>query len=170
MDDHTPRVALPGVARLDAVFEAVPRLTVPYSHTRTRVEASVGYGLGSWRLEAGHRQEDIARTFRETGETRDTAWTGALSGPLPAAGHLRLHYERGHRDFDAYDSRLSPGASRVNVHPVRSLGAGRRYDQAARDLDRAGARVEVAPHRLEPVQGPLLMNLSHLIASKALLS
>jgi hypothetical protein len=56
-----------------------------------------------------------------------------------------LHYERAHRGFDAYDSRLSPGASRVNVHPVRSLGAGRRYDQAVRDLDRASARVELAP-------------------------
>lgn len=145
MDNRTPRVALPGVARLDAVWEAVPRLTVPYSHTRTRVEASIGYGLGSWSLEAGHRQEDIERTFRETEETSDTAWTGALSGPLPAAGHLRLHYERGHRGFDAYDSRASSEASRVAARPPRSLGAGRRYDQAARDLDRAGARVEMAP-------------------------
>ena len=145
MDNRTPRVALPGVARLDAVWEAVPRLTVPYSHRRTRVEGSIGYGLGSWRAEAGHWQEDFARTFRETEETNETAWTGALSGPLPADGHLRLYYEHSHRGFEAYDSRLSPGASRVNVHPVRSLGAGRRYDQAARDLDRGGARVELAP-------------------------
>jgi len=145
MDNRTPRVPLPGVARLDAVFEAVPRLNVPYSHTRTRLEASVGYGLGSWRVEAGHRHEDFARTFRETEETTDAAWTAALSGPLPADGHLRLHYERAHRGFSAYDSRLSPGASRVNVHPVRSLGAGRRYDQAVRDLDRASARIELAP-------------------------
>ena len=144
MDNRTPRVALPGVARFDAVWEAVPRLTVPYSHTRTRREASIGYGLGSWRVEAGHRQEDIERTFRETEQTNDTAWTGAASGPL-AAGHLRLHYERGHRGFEAYDSRASPGASRINPHPVRSLGAGRRYDQATRDLDRAGARIEMAP-------------------------
>jgi hypothetical protein len=33
----------------------------------------------------------------------------------------------------------------VNVHPVRSLGAGRRYDQSIRDADRAGATVEIAP-------------------------
>lgn len=145
MDNRTPRVALPGVARLDAVWEAVPRITVPYSHRRRRFEASIGYGFGSWRLEAGGWQEDVERTFRETEETQETAWTGALSGPLPAAGHLRLHYERGHRGFEAYDSRLSPGASRVNVHPVRSLGGGRRYDQATRDLDRAGARLESAP-------------------------
>ena len=145
MDNRTERVPLPGVARLDAVWEAVPRLTVPYSHDRTQVEGSVGYGFGSWRVEAGHRRQDVARTFRETEETRETAWTGALSGPLPSDGFLRLHYEHGHRDFEAYDSRLSPGASRVNVHPVRSLGAGRRYDQAARDLDRVGARLEVAP-------------------------
>jgi hypothetical protein len=145
MDNRTPRVALPGVARLDAVWEAVPRLTVPYSHARTRAEATVGYGFGSWRLEAGHRQEDVTRTFREAEETSDTAWTAALSGALPATGHLRLHYEHAHRGFEAYDSRRSPGASRVNTHPVRSLGAGRRYDQADRDLDRVGARLEMAP-------------------------
>ena len=145
MDNRTPRVGVPGVARLDAVWEAVPRLTVPYSHDRTRVEGSLGYGFGSWRVEAGHRQEDITRTFRETEETSESAWTGALSGPLPAAGHLRLHYERGHRGFGAYDSRASSEASRLTARPPRSLGAGRRYDQAARDLDRAGARVELAP-------------------------
>ena len=145
MDNRTARVLLPGVARLDAAWENVPRISVPYSHTRTRAEATVAYGLGSWRVEAGHRQEDFDRTFRETEKTEDTAWTGALSGPLPGDGHLRLHYERAHRDFEAYDSRLSPGASRVNVHPVRSLGAGRRFDQAVRDLDRAGARLEMAP-------------------------
>ena len=145
MDNRTPRVTLPGVARLDAVWEGVPRITVPYSNKRTRVEGSIGYGFGSWRVEAGHRQEDVTRTFRETEETSETVWTGALSGPLPADGHLRLFYEHSHRGFEAYDSRLSPGASRVNVHPVRSLGAGRRYDQADRDLDRGGARLELLP-------------------------
>lgn len=145
MDNRTPRAALPGVARLDAVFEAVPRRTVPYSNTRTRVEASAGYHLKSWRLEAGHRQEDIHRTFRETERTTETAWTGAVSAPLPADGHLRLHYEHGHRGFDAYDSRASSEASRVTPRPPRSLGAGRRYDQAVRDRDAAGARLELAP-------------------------
>ena len=149
MDNRTPRMTLPAIARLDAVLEAVPRITVPYSHEKARAEASVAYGIGSWRLEAGGRRDEIDRTFRETVTTRETAWTGALSGALPADGHLRLHYERAHRDFAAYDSRLSPGASRVNVHPVRSLGAGRRYDQAVRDADRAGARIEIAP--AEPV-------------------
>lgn len=145
MENNTPRVPIPGVARLDAVWEAVPRLTVPYSHARTRLEGSLAYAVGSWRLEAGHRQEDFDRTFRETQRTTDGAWTGIVSGPLPKDGHLRLHYERAHRGFAAYDSRLSPGASRTGVHPVRSLAAGRRYDQAVRDLDRAGARVEVSP-------------------------
>jgi hypothetical protein len=144
-DNRTPRVTLPGVARLDAVFEAVPRITVPYSYQSARREASVGYRIGSWRIEAGGRHEDIDRTFRETARTRETTWSGILAGPLPADGRLQLHYERGHRGFDAYDSRLSPGASRVNVHPVRSLGAGRRYDQSVRDADRAGATVEIAP-------------------------
>lgn len=145
LDNRMPRVTVPGVARLDAVAEVVPRITVPYSNERTRTEASVGYGLGSWRLEAGGRWETVERTFRETQQTRETAWSGVLSGTLPVDGHLRLHYERAHRGFEAYDSRLSPGASRVNPHPVRSLGAGRRYDQAALDADRAGARLEVAP-------------------------
>ena len=72
MDNRTPRVALPGVARLDAVWEAVPRITVPYSHDRTRVEGSIGYGLGSWRAEAGpppgrHR----ADVPRDRGDERD---------------------------------------------------------------------------------------------------
>ena len=142
---RTPRAALPGVARLDAVWEAIPRLTVPYSNTRTLIEASAGYRLGSWRLEGGHRREGIARTFRETAETTETGWTGALSGPLPREGHLRVHYEHGHRGFEAYDSRASSEASRVAPRPPRSLGAGRRYDQAVRDHDGVGARVEMAP-------------------------
>ena len=144
MDNRTERVELPGLARLDAVWEAVPRRTVPYSHSTRRGEASIGYALGGWRLEAGGRWDQTERTFRETDETRESAWTGILSGALPREGHLRLFYERAHRGFEAYDSRLSPGASRVNVHPVRSLGGGRRYDQAVRDRDRVGARVEMA--------------------------
>jgi hypothetical protein len=144
MDNRTARAELPGVARLDAVWEAVPRRTVPYSHTTERAEASLGYALGGWRLEAGGRRDETDRTFRETEQTRETAWTANLSGALPADGHVRLFYERAHRDFEAYDSRLSPGASRVNVHPVRSLGGGRRYDQAVRDRDRVGARFEIA--------------------------
>jgi len=145
LDDRSPRVDLPGVARLDAVWEGVPRRTVPYSHEKRRGDASIGYRLGSWRLEAAAWREEIERTFRETEETRETAWTGSLSGALPADGHLHLFYESARREFEAYDSRLSPGASRVNVHPVRSLGGGRRYDQAVRERDRVGARAEIAP-------------------------
>ena len=145
LDNRTARVEVPGIARLDAVWEPIPRRTVPYSHDSTRAEAAIGYGLAGWRLEAGARREEIGRTFRETEETRETAWMGSLSGALPGDGHLRLFYERARRDFEAYDSRASPGASRVLPHPVRSLGAGRRYDQAIRDRDRAGLRVELAP-------------------------
>jgi hypothetical protein len=157
LDNRTPRVARPGVARLDAVWEDVARITVPYSHQSLRAEASAGYALRSWRLEAGARREDVERTFRETEETRETAWSGAISGALPGDGHLRLHYERARRDVDAYDSRASPGASRVGPHPVRSLGAGRRYDQAVRDRHRAGARVEIAP------AGPVVIAASYAL-------
>ena len=159
LEDQSGRWELPGVARLDAVWEGVPRRTVPYSHSKRRGEASIGYALGGWRLEAGSWREEFERTFRETEETEETAWLGSLSGALPGDGHLLLFYEHAHRDFEAYDSRLSPGASRVNVHPVRSLGGGRRYDQAVRDRDRVGARAEIAPAEAVTVAASYTLDL-----------
>ena len=110
---------------------------------RSRARSATASAPGGWRrATAGRTSRGPSARPRRRARPPGRGRCRARCRPR---GYLRLHYEHGHRDFEAYDSRLSPGASRVNVHPVRSLGAGRRYDQAARDLDRVGARIEVAP-------------------------
>ena len=80
-------------------WEGVPadhRPLLPRAHARGGARSATASAPGG--LEAGHRQEDITRTFRETEETSETTWTGALSGRAargrPPAPSLRARPPR----------------------------------------------------------------------------
>jgi MtrB/PioB family decaheme-associated outer membrane protein len=145
MDNKSERVELPGYVRFDAVWEDIPRISVPYEYGTQRGDLAVTYDLGPVTLEGGYRHDVTNRTFRETEETTENALRLAADfRPLPWVA-VRTSYELGSRDFDHYDPERSEHASYLDPGPTVNLPLLRRYDQAAKDLDRISALIQVTP-------------------------
>jgi MtrB/PioB family decaheme-associated outer membrane protein len=145
MDNKSERVELPGYVRFDAVWEDIPRISVPYEYSTQRGDLAVTYDLGPVTLEGGFRHDVTDRTFRETEETTENAVRLAADFRPLAWVAVRTSYERGHRDFDHYDPEHAEHASYLDPGPAVNLPLLRRYDQAAKDLDRLSALVQLTP-------------------------
>ena len=148
-DNKTPRYRLEqGYVRYDAVWEEIPRITVPYGYTNDMFDVYASYDLGSVGVEAGWKHNRMDRTFRETEDTRENV--------LRLAADVRRDWiavrgigEFGSRDFDSYDAVRAEEESFLHVPGEVALPANqtvlRRYDQAKRDLTRIGGQVELSP-------------------------
>jgi MtrB/PioB family decaheme-associated outer membrane protein len=145
MDNQSARVQIPGYVRFDAVWEDIPRISVPYEYSTQRGDLAVTYDLGPVTLEGGFRHDVTDRTFRETEQTTENAVRLAADfRPLKWVA-VRTSYERGNRDYDHYDPERAEDASFVVPGPLTNLPELRRYDQAAKNLDRVSALVQMTP-------------------------
>jgi MtrB/PioB family decaheme-associated outer membrane protein len=148
-DNKTPRYRLEdGYVRFDAVWEEIPRITVPYGYTSDTLDAYATYQVGIAGLEAGFKHNRMKRTFRETEDTTENVFR--LAADLRRDWwSLRGLAEFGSRDFDGYDAVRGEEESFLHVPGEVALPANqtvlRRYDQAKRDLTRLGGQVEVSP-------------------------
>jgi MtrB/PioB family decaheme-associated outer membrane protein len=168
-DNQTGRIEFPGYVRFDAVWEEIPRISVPYSYTNDRFDASVGYDLDPVILEGGFRHTKLDRTFREAEHTSEDAWNLAAVLRGGDWARLRASYERAARDYSGLEIELSEEASfQVPGAPANVLaipppsenpafaatyaslcGSGPvcnlRFDQAKKDSDRIGALLDLTP-------------------------
>jgi len=159
MDNNSERVEFPGYVRFDAVWEDIPRISVPYGHSTQRGDVALTYDFGPVTLEGGYRHDVVERTFRETEQTTENALRVAADfRPLRWIA-VRTSYEFGSRDFNHYDPEESEHASYLEPGPAVNQPGLRRYDQAAKDLDRISALVQ-----LTPFEGNLGITL-HLLQS-----
>lgn len=157
--NDTPRIAFPqGYVRFDAVWEAIPRISVPFGNTTDALTASASYDRGPLTLEGGYKYDKWDRTFRETDSTSQNV--GFVKADLRLAGWVvvRGSVEKGSRGFSGLEigrsedaSFLAPGppVSVLSV-PSETVCAGGtvcnlRFDQSKKDLDRYGAFVELSP-------------------------
>jgi MtrB/PioB family decaheme-associated outer membrane protein len=159
MDNKSGRVEFPGYVRFDAVWEDIPRISVPYEYSTQRGDVAVTYDLGPVTLEGGYRHDVTNRSFRETEETTENALRLAADFRPISWVAVRTSYESGSRDFDHYDPEHAEHASFLEPGPASNLPQLRRYDQAAKDLDRISALVQ-----LTPFDGNLAVTL-HLLQS-----
>jgi MtrB/PioB family decaheme-associated outer membrane protein len=166
-DNKTTRISLPGYVRFDGVWEAIPRISVPYGYTNDRFDATVAYDLGKATIEGGFRWTARDRTFRETEKTTEKAGLVNLDFRPADWFVLRAGYERASRAYDGLEieasedaSQVSPGAP-ANLYAIPagdpafaaiygSFGCGAtpcnlRYDQAARKSDRFSAQLQASP-------------------------
>ena len=145
VDNNTERIELPGYVRFDAVWEDIPRRTVPYGWTSSVAEITGAYDLGRMiGFELGFRRNGMERTFRETRETTENmVHVAADFRPL---GWLvaRTSYEFGSRDFDEYDQTRAESESFEDEEQVNLPGL-RRFDQAKRDSHRVVAMIQATP-------------------------
>ena len=148
-DNKTPRYRLEeGYVRFDAVWEEIPRITVPFGYTSDVLDAYATYDFGAVGLEGGWKHNRMKRTFRETESTTENVFRVAADVRRDWLA-LRGIGEFGSRDFDHYDAALAEEHSFLVAPGEVPLPANqtvlRRYDQAKRDLTRIGAQVEVSP-------------------------
>jgi MtrB/PioB family decaheme-associated outer membrane protein len=161
LSNKTDRIEFPGYVRFDAVWEAIPRVSVPYSYKRTQADATVSYDFGPLTVEGGYRLLQWNREFRETEKTREHTFLGALNVHAADWVLLRASYETGYRDRDAYEFERSEDASfQEPAPPPAQLPALRRFDQARRDVDRFNGLLQLTPG------GNLTFSLSYLFTKE----
>ena len=161
LSNDTNRIEFPGYVRFDAVWEEIPRISVPYSYKRTQADAIVSYDIGPATVEGGYRYVGFDRTFRETEATRENILTAAVSLRAFGWAVLRAGFETGDRDRDDYDSLHGEEASFLEPGPGTNLPALRRFDQARRDVDRFTGLLQ-----LTPGGGNLTFSLSYFYANE----
>jgi hypothetical protein len=149
LDNKTPRHRLEeGYVRFDAVWEDIPRITVPFGYTNDALDAYATYQVGVVGLEGGWKLNRMQRTFRETESTTENVFRIAADVRRDWLS-LRGIGEFGSRDFDHYDAALAEEHSFLSEPGEVSKPANqtvlRRYDQAKRDLTRIGGQVDVSP-------------------------
>ena len=169
LNNKTTEIRFPGYVRFDAVWEDIPRISVPYGYTNDRFDASVGYDGDTFSLEGGYRYTGMDRTFRETEKTSENAGRFAARFVPNDWLLVRASYERASRSYDGLEIERSedasfqnPGAP-ANLYAIpdpatdpafaatyNSLGCGAtpcniRYDQAPRKSDRWNAQVQASP-------------------------
>lgn len=157
--NDSPRIRFPeGYVRFDAVWEDIPRISVPYGNRTDAFTASAAYDFGSVNLEAGYRYDKWDRTFRETESTNQNV--GYVKADLRASDWVvvRGSFEKGSRGFSGLEIEKSEDASILEPGPPANLLAtpsatvcpggticNLRFDQSKKGLDRYGAFVELSP-------------------------
>lgn len=155
LSNDTPRIELPGYTRFDAVWEEIPRISVPYAFSTNRGDVTVGYDIGAFTLEGGYRYERWDRKFRETRETTEGIWRGAVDWKLRSWALVRTSYEIGSRNLDHYDPQAAH-ASFQHPEDPNNIPTLRRYDQAAKDINRVSALLQLTP------RGDMMVSLNYL--------
>lgn len=146
MNNDSERVRFEqGYVRFDAVFEDIPRITVPYGSSNNRGDVSASYDLGPVTIEGAYRHETMERTFRETEQTTEDALKLSADFRPISWATVRLSYELGERDFDHYDPDEAEHASFLEPGPATNQPSLRRFDQAKRDVNRTSALIQLTP-------------------------
>lgn len=164
LDNQTPRITFPGIGSWDRSVSSTARITVPYSYTSDRVDATVGYDLKLVTLEGGLRRTTIDRTFREVEQTAETAGSVAVVMHLMEnSANLRAMYERANRDYSGLDIERSEDASLVVMPTGLSSNAlnrdgSLRWDINKRTTDRTGIIFDVSPVPMATIAFTYLRN------------
>jgi len=143
-DNKTPRYRMDGYVRFDAVWEEIPRITIPYGYTSDYLDLYANWGSGVLGLEAGWKYNKMAQTFRETEDTSENVFRVAADVRKDWVV-FRGTFEFGSRDFDHYELASAEGASFQQHGAPANQTVLRRYDLARRDLVRVGGQLEVSP-------------------------
>lgn len=163
LDNKTPQIRFPGYVRYDAVFEDIPRISVPYGYTNDRFDASLAYDFGKVTLEGAYRHEKMDRTERETEKTDYNAFLGKADLRANDWLVLRATLEVGKRDYDGLEILRSEEASFQEAGAPANLlavptnsplyagtGCGSvvcnlRFDQAKKKVNRYGGHLILTP-------------------------
>jgi MtrB/PioB family decaheme-associated outer membrane protein len=132
LDNKAPRISFPGYVRYDAVWEAIGRITVPYSYKRQNAGAELGWDLArATRLALTFERESWDRKYREISSSDENIWKATFdSRPAPWFS-LRSSYLYGDRSIGSYDVEAAEDSFLVPAGATNLPGL-RKFDEAAR--------------------------------------
>ncbi len=134
-DNKSDRIEFPGYARYHAVWEPIPRITVPFAYSRQNLGADLTYDLGlRSHLVFGYELESWDRDFREIKTSDEDIYRVAFDTSPSDRFTLRARYEYGDRSIGAYDTAAQED-SFVEPEGINNLPGLRKYDEAARTYD-----------------------------------
>ena len=132
LNNKAPRVSFPGYVRFDAVWEAIGRITVPYSYTRQNASAELGWDLArATRLAFSLERESWSRKFREIRSSDENIWKATFDTRPVSWFSLRSSYLYGDRSIGRYDVEAAEDSFIVSSGAT-NLPDLRKFDQAAR--------------------------------------
>jgi hypothetical protein len=145
-ENKTPRITFnEGYVRFDAVWEEIPRISVPNGFSSNLFDAYVTYDLGRiLGLEAGWKYNKIRRDFRESEHTTENMFRLAADARF-GIGVVRAIYEFGDRSYDEYLPVEAEEHSFLEAGQPANSTVLRRYDQNERDRNRFGVQAQVSP-------------------------
>jgi len=132
LDNRSPRSEFPGYVRFDAVWEAIGRVTVPYSYSRQNAGAELGWDLArATRLALSFERESWNRKLREIKSSDENIWKATFDTRPTSWFSLRSSYRYGDRSIGRYDVGAAT-ASFVEADVPTNLPDLRKFDEAAR--------------------------------------
>jgi MtrB/PioB family decaheme-associated outer membrane protein len=144
-DNTSPRIEFPGYVRMHAVWEEIPRITVPYSYTRDDLGVELDWdATETTTVGFSYRMVGWDREFREVAASDEDIFEVTVDTRPNDRMSLRASWETGDRSIDGYMveaqlfSFLEPEA--VNNQPGL-----RKFAQAARDYDDYDLSLQLFP-------------------------
>jgi MtrB/PioB family decaheme-associated outer membrane protein len=134
-DNSSAEIVFPGYVRFDAVWEAIPRMTVPFSWTKERAGVEFGWDVArSTHLALGYTREMWERENREIKDSDEDIFKLTLNHRQGSRWSIRGSIEHGNRTTDEYNTEAME-ATFVNPSGITNLPGLRKYDEAERIYD-----------------------------------
>lgn len=144
-DNKSARIRTPGYVRVDAVWEPIPLITVPYDWTKDDIGVEVGWDASkSTHLTLAYLVESWDRSFREIETSdEDTIKLSVDSRPNSKVA-VRASWATGDRSTSHYDTEAQEVFFQ---HPegITNQPGLRKFDEAVRDVDDYDFTVQLMP-------------------------
>jgi len=147
-DTTTPRINWPGYVRMHAVWEAIPRINVPYGYTKQDLGAEVAWDLNDTsNLALSYRLLSWDRDFREVSRSDEDIVELSFNSRPSQKVNVRASYEIGDRSIDGYEPEAQL-FSFLDADSINNQPGLRKFSQAAREFDDWDLAVQLFPSDL----------------------
>ena len=144
-DNQSSRVELPGYVRFHAVWEEVPRVTVPYAFSRDDFGVELDWDVGQRSgFTFSYHLKNWEREYREVSDSDEDVFGVTFDTRPSDTVSLRASWETGDRSIDDYrvEAQLDSFLDEDSVNQNPDL---RKYDQAVRDFDDFDVQLSLYP-------------------------
>lgn len=139
-DNNSAVLAFPGYVRMDAVWEAIPRITVPYAYKNHKVGVEFGFDpLAKTHIAVGYDLLSWDRDFREVRSSDEDILHVTVDSRNFKNLVLSGGWEHGDRSTSGYDVAAQLASFTDPDERVNNQFGLRKYDEAARKYDEARA-------------------------------
>lgn len=144
-DNGSTPMKIPGYVRMDAVWEEVPRVTVPYAYTHSKVGAEFGFDAAKrTHVAVGYDLVHWDRDYREVDSSDDDVYHVTVDSRAFKNIVLRAGWEHADREADSYDVAAQLASFTEEDESVNNQFGLRKYDEADRTYDDARASASFA--------------------------